>query len=125
MNWRNVFFVLVGIIILVIFISGCTQLVKEKITKNTVSVVSQADQKIISDLMSKLKLNVPNYEASYKKSHEVDFWAGHSGATDYSEQYLIYINVIESQIDNYSMRYSPLNSIIWEEKYPINKEEFL
>lgn len=89
MNQKNLF-IIFGTIILVIFISGYTQLVREK---------------IISNLMDQLNSDVINYSASYKKSHEIHYWGGQrSGATDYIDNSTIDITLQNNEVVNYSFR---------------------
>lgn len=98
-------------IALVIF--GCLQLVKknsqEKTPEMKEPVISQADQEIIYNLMSRLNSNVINYEASYKRGHEYHYWGGHSGATDNIEETIISIKVINGQIINCTIRFNNSN----------------
>ncbi len=96
-------------------------MVEEKPTEPTPEirkpVVSEADQRIMVSLMDQLNSVVRNYEASYTKKHEVDSWAGHSGATHYTEESEISIDVSDGQITDYTMRHT-------REGWPVEKEDY-
>lgn len=112
MNRKNVYWSLLTILVLIIFISGCTPLIEKK------NNVSQADQKIISGLKSRLNSNVINYDASYKRDHEVHHWGGHSGSTDYTEESNISIEVSNGQVTDYTIRHTQDSS------YPDLKKDY-
>lgn len=125
MDNKNISFILI-LVIFIIFISGCIQIYeepseersKEKEINNSQSGqviempekkelnISKADQRRFSDLIEKLNYNVSNYEGSYSKEHEVHYWGGHSGATDYISNSEIFIKVRENQIVNLTIKYT-------------------
>lgn len=109
MNQKNILFIVLGIIILVIFISGYTKLVEKKLIEPAPVVkelvVSEADQKIVASLKNKFNSITNNYEVLYKKEHEVRSWSGGSGATDYIEKSKISIKVANGQVINYTIKY--------------------
>jgi len=121
MDRKNVLFIMLGMIILVIFISGCIKLIEEKLTEPTSvlkeSVVSKVNQKIITGLMDQLKSVVNNYEASYKKEQEVHSWADHSGAIDYIATSNISIKVSKGQVVEYTVKHI-------REGRPVKKEDY-
>jgi len=75
------------------------------------------EEKAINSLKAKLSSVVNNYNASYFKEHEVHFWAGHSGATDYTSKSKISIKVSNGQVIEYSIKYS-------REGWPVKSEDY-
>jgi len=121
MNQKNMLFIILGIVILIIFISGCTKLVEEKPIEPTPTIkepiVSEADQKIVSSLMDKLNSIVNNYESSFSIEHEVHSWAGHSGSTDYTAKSEITIEVSNGEVIDYTIQHT-------KEGWPVEKEDY-
>lgn len=121
MNQKNTFVIILGVIILIIFISGCTKLVEEKPIEPTPTVkkpvVSEANQTIIGALKTKLNSSINTYNASYSEEHEVHSYAGHSGATDYTEKSNITIKVTNGQVTNYTIKHT-------KEGWPVEKEDY-
>lgn len=118
----NILFVMFGVIIFVIFISGCAKVPDKSLAERTSNseqpTVSGADQRIIISLMNRLNSVVNNYEASYKKVHEVSSCAwGSPGATSYEEESYISIEVSDGQITNYTLRYTKEGVRVEKEDY--------
>jgi hypothetical protein len=115
-NRKNTYFVSIAIFALIVLIAGCAQPTEKKPAETppqitathekteTGPAVSQADQKIVSDLMLQLNSDVANYAASYKKSREEIYWGGHSGATNKAYNSTISITIKNNEILNYSFR---------------------
>jgi len=104
MEIQYLLIVLIG----VVFLSGC---------------VNQHNEGFYN-LMDKLNFVPLNYGGNYQKFHEYDQWSGGSGASSYEELFTISIKVVGGEVTNYSMNYSPLDSTIREDDYPIFKEKY-
>lgn len=121
MTQKNILLIILSIIFLILFISGCIKLIEKKSIEQTLTIkesnISKANQKIVTSLKNKLNSVVNNYEISYKKEHEVHSWAGHSGSTDYTEKSEIFIKVNDSQVTNYTIKYI-------KEGFPVKEEDF-
>jgi len=81
------------------------------------TLIETVNQTSMTDLMVQLESKVNDYNASYTKTHKYDSWGGHSGATSYSEEWNISIEVSEEEVTSYIMRYIKDTSYSEDEDY--------
>ncbi len=106
---KNLF--IIPLLILVTFILGCTQLVQEE------NKPIPLNQEVLSEFISSLNTKVLDYSTTYMRENEVHLWGGHSGATDYTEESEVSIEVKNGIITNYTKQYLKVG-------WPVKTEDY-
>ncbi len=90
---------LTSIFVSLILIAGCSQLIE----KGKEGTPPEVDQEVLSRFMSSLNTYSSDHIGSYKREFEVHLWGGHSGATDYTEESEIFIEVKDGEVVDYTL----------------------